>query len=192
MGWFSTPAPTPSDVLKPYANALGIYDLVGNVWQLTDSEYEDEHTRFVLLRGGAAWQPLASSDFQNWYFGSGVYPPNEVAAGGAVRLDRHAKLFLMGASFERAATVGFRCAYDAFSGGGDDQPPVQVALILLSAGVVVAFSFTAVALFFLVRLCCCQCRRRFSSTRRDRDIMRQAKELIDDDSFHISEEEDDL
>ena len=28
-------------------------------------------------------------------------------------LDRHAKQFLMGATFERAATVGFRCAYDA-------------------------------------------------------------------------------
>ena len=31
-----------------------------------DDEMQDEHTRFVLLRGGAAYQPLAASDFQNW------------------------------------------------------------------------------------------------------------------------------
>ena len=40
----------------------------------------------------------------NWYF------PN----GGAMRrLDAHGKYFLMDASYERAGTIGFRCAVDA-------------------------------------------------------------------------------
>ena len=106
-----TPAPEDSERYRQAggANTLGVYDLVGNVWQYTDSEYADEHTRFVLLRGGSLYQPAAASDFQNWYFGS-----SDPAArrGGATRLDRHAKYFLFNDAYERAATVGFRCAYN--------------------------------------------------------------------------------
>ena len=49
------------------------------------------------------------------HLGCGVVapPPRRELERGAVRLDRHAKYFLMDASYERAATVGFRCAYDA-------------------------------------------------------------------------------
>ena len=47
--------------------------------------------------------PQAASSFQNWYFGG---------ARSALRLDRHAKYFLMDDAYERAATIGFRCAYD--------------------------------------------------------------------------------
>ena len=188
-----TPAPTPSDVLKPYANALGIYDLVGNVWQLTDSEYEDEHTRFVLLRGGSLYTPQAASDFQNCahpraqaahpspapraslptpralrcprpelrcppsiaahaptlrcagYFGSA---DDKERPGGAVRLDRHAKYFLMDAAYERAATVGFRCAYNLAAEGGAPAPAaatpglgavvIVLSLCLLGGGAAIA------------------------------------------------------
>ena len=104
-----TPAPVDSTTLEDGANPLGIVDLIGNVWQYTDSEYADAHTRFVLLRGGSLYQPLAASDFQNWYFGSSTdsdprytFSPQK-RPGGAVRLDRHAKYFLMGASYERGA-----------------------------------------------------------------------------------------
>ena len=38
-------------------------DLVGNVWQWTD-EFQDEHTRAAILRGGSYYQPQGSC----WYF----------------------------------------------------------------------------------------------------------------------------
>jgi formylglycine-generating enzyme required for sulfatase activity len=38
-------------------------DLVGNVWQWTN-EFQDEHTRAAILRGGSAYQPQGSF----WYF----------------------------------------------------------------------------------------------------------------------------
>ena len=109
-----TPAPADSDSLRAGTNPLGLVDLIGNVHQYTESEFADAHTRFVLLRGGSFYQPRAASDFQNWYFAS-----EDAAArpGGAVRLDRHAKYFLFGAAYERAATVGFRCAYDRVADG---------------------------------------------------------------------------
>lgn len=114
-----TPAPADSEASRESGgvNALGIYDLVGNVWQYTDSEYADGHTRFVLLRGGSRYQPRAASDFENWYFGS---EEPTTRPGGATRLDRHAKYFLMSDAYERAATIGFRCVYDPVPGGVAD------------------------------------------------------------------------
>jgi len=106
-----TPAPADSEELRAGTNPLGLIDLVGNVWQYTSSEFADEHTRFVLLRGGSRYQPQAASDFANWYFGAPY--ADEAHPGGALRLDRHAKYVLMADAYERAATIGFRCAYDA-------------------------------------------------------------------------------
>ncbi len=78
------------------ASPFGIMDLVGNVWQWTD-EYIDEHTRAAILRGGSYYQPQGSK----WYFPQ------------AYRNDQHGKLLLMAPSYDRAATVGFRCVVDA-------------------------------------------------------------------------------
>ena len=46
--------PTPADVdAHPQgASPFGVQDLCGNVWQYTD-EFEDAHTRAVVLRGGS-------------------------------------------------------------------------------------------------------------------------------------------
>ena len=74
----------------------GIADLVGFVWQYTD-EFQDEHTRSVLLRGGSNYRPKGS----NWYF------PNKI------ELNTHNKYFLFDDCYERAATIGFRCVVDA-------------------------------------------------------------------------------
>jgi len=119
-------APADSEALSAHENAFGIVDLIGNVWQYTSDERSDGHTRFVLLRGGARYQPLAASDFQNWYFASSD-AANRLGGGAAVRLDRHAKYFLMGPSYERAATVGFRCAYDWGEAPPSPPPPEQEA-----------------------------------------------------------------
>lgn len=75
---------------------FGVKDLVGNVWQYT-SEVQDIHTRGVLLKGSANYRPDAS----HWYFPQ------------ALELNTHNKYFLMDDSYERSATVGFRCAADA-------------------------------------------------------------------------------
>jgi len=81
------------------ASPFGVQDLVGNVWQYT-SEFYDNHTRYVILRGGSNYRPAGS----HWYF------PNQM------ELNTHQKYFLMDDTYERAGTVGFRCVVD-FSEG---------------------------------------------------------------------------
>ncbi len=77
------------------ASSLGVMDMVGNVWQWTD-EYQDEHTRAAVVRGGSYYQPQGSI----WYFPQ------------AYRNDQHGKLLLMAPSYDRSGTLGFRCAAD--------------------------------------------------------------------------------
>ena len=43
------------------ATPQGVMGLSGNAWELTESEYSDGHTRFVMLRGGS-YQPPSSSE----------------------------------------------------------------------------------------------------------------------------------
>lgn len=71
-------------------------DLVGNVWQYTD-EFQDEHSRYVLVRGGSNYRPSGSG----WYFPQ------------AKELNKHNKYFLFDDRYERVGTVGFRCVVDA-------------------------------------------------------------------------------
>jgi gamma-glutamyl hercynylcysteine S-oxide synthase len=78
------------------ASAFGVLDLEGNVSQWTD-EYQDEHTRAAIIRGGAAYQPRGSI----WYFPQ------------SYRLDEHQKYLLMSPGRDRAGTIGFRCVLDA-------------------------------------------------------------------------------
>lgn len=75
---------------------FAVSDLVGNVWQYTD-EFQDEHSRYVILRGGSNYRPSGSS----WYFTQ------------AKELNKHNKYFLFDDRYERAGTVGFRCLVDA-------------------------------------------------------------------------------
>ncbi len=75
---------------------FGIQDMVGNVWQWTD-EYQDDHTRAAILRGGSYYQPSGSV----WYFPQ------------AYRNDEHGKFLLMAPGEDRSGTIGFRCVMDA-------------------------------------------------------------------------------
>lgn len=88
---------TPTDVTaypsgeSPY----GIRDLIGNIWQWTD-EYQDEHTRAAIIRGGSYYQATTSM----WYFPQ------------AYKLNEHGKYLLMSPGRDRSANIGFRCVAD--------------------------------------------------------------------------------
>ena len=89
------------------ASALGVNDLVGNVWQWTD-EFVDEHTAAAVLRGGSHYQPQGSK----WYFPQ------------AYKLSEHGKYLLMAPSMDRSGAIGFRCVMDEAEGGANTLPGV--------------------------------------------------------------------
>jgi len=64
------------------------------VFEWTESQRNDGHTRFVMLRGGSAYQAKGSI----WYFPGGPQP-----------IASHAKFLLMDPGLDRCATIGFRC-----------------------------------------------------------------------------------
>ena len=78
------------------ASPFGVMDLVGNVWQWTE-EFQDEHTRGGILRGGSYYQPQGSI----WYFPQ------------AYKLSEHGKFLMMAPSMDRSRALGFRCVLDA-------------------------------------------------------------------------------
>ena len=88
--------PDPVDAHPAGASPFGVMDLVGNVWQWTE-EFQDDHTRGGILRGGSYYQPQGSI----WYFPQ------------AYRLDQHGKLLLTSPSLDRSGGLGFRCVEDA-------------------------------------------------------------------------------
>jgi formylglycine-generating enzyme required for sulfatase activity len=89
-------APDDVDAHPNGASPFGVMDLVGNVWQWTD-EYQDQHTRTSVIRGGSYYQPQGSM----WYFPK------------AFKNTEHGKYLLMAPSKDRAGTLGFRCVMDA-------------------------------------------------------------------------------
>jgi len=90
------PGPSAVDAFPKGASPFGVMDLTGNVWQWTE-EFQDEHTRAAILRGGSYYRPSAS----HWYFPA------------AYKLNEHGKYLLTAPSKDRAGTVGFRCVKDA-------------------------------------------------------------------------------
>jgi len=72
----------------------GLWDLCGNVWEMTESERTDGHTRYQILKGGS-WYHVANS---HWLFDT-----------GAQALDWGAKHILLCPAWDRCSTIGFRC-----------------------------------------------------------------------------------
>ncbi len=65
-----------------------------NVHEWTESERDDSHVRFVMLRGGCRYQAHGSI----WYFPGGPQP-----------IESHAKFLLLYPGLDRCRTIGFRC-----------------------------------------------------------------------------------
>lgn len=68
------------------------------VWNWTESEYEDGHTTYSFLKGGPAWEAKGSG----WYFDSGPHAE-----------DWSAKLIHFWPGLDRCETIGFRCALNS-------------------------------------------------------------------------------
>ena len=67
------------------------------IFELTESEHTDGRARFVILKGGSAYQAVGS----DWYLDGGPQPPQASI-----------KLLLCGAGLDRSSSIGFRCAVD--------------------------------------------------------------------------------
>ena len=75
------------------ATSRGVMGLSGNAWELTESEWDDGHTRFVMLRGGVYLPPGESE----WLVARGPRPN-----------DSHAKYILLADGLDRSEAISFR------------------------------------------------------------------------------------
>lgn len=92
-----TASTTPVDAYPKGASPFGVQDMCGNTWELTESEYRDDHNRFCILKGGSFFQATDSI----WY-----------TPGGPVHSALATKFLMMYPGLDRCSTVGFRCAVD--------------------------------------------------------------------------------
>jgi formylglycine-generating enzyme required for sulfatase activity len=88
---------TPVDAFPDGETPEGFRDMSGNVWEMTESERTDGHTRYRILKGGC-WHEVKNS---HWLFDTGAHPA-----------DWGAKQILLCDGWDRCSTIGFRCAAD--------------------------------------------------------------------------------
>jgi gamma-glutamyl hercynylcysteine S-oxide synthase len=89
--------PTPVDAFAKGQSPYGVFDMVGNVWQMTNDMYFNGTDYFTVIRGGSYYKPESSW----WYI-----------QGGPQQLDKTQILLMVSPGFDRSSTVGFRCVKD--------------------------------------------------------------------------------
>ena len=89
--------PTPVDAFTKGQSPYGVFDMVGNVWQMTNDLYFNGTNYFTAIRGGSYYKPESSW----WYIQGGPQP-----------LDKTQILLLVSPGFDRSPTLGFRCVKD--------------------------------------------------------------------------------
>ena len=89
--------PTPVDAFSKGQSIYGAFDMVGNVWQMTNDMYFNGTDYFTVIRGGSYYKPESSW----WYIQGGPQP-----------LDKTQMLLMVSQGFDRSSTVGFRCVKD--------------------------------------------------------------------------------
>ena len=117
---------------------FGVQLMTGSVWQWTNA-LADAHTRTAFVKGGSSyWRtptPLGrrgggtsrnrEHNRSFYYFGNCAQETWQDFERGQVRTvvptECHGELYLMDSGYERASTVGFRCAAD--DGPQPPQPP---------------------------------------------------------------------
>lgn len=82
-----------ADLATACTTRHGVRGLSGNAWELTESEWFDGHTRFVMLRGGV-YLPQGESE---WLVDRGARPN-----------DSHAKYILLADGLDRSPAISFR------------------------------------------------------------------------------------
>jgi formylglycine-generating enzyme required for sulfatase activity len=90
--------PSPVNQFPDGESPLGVKDLVGNVWQLTQDVYDNGTYYFTMMKGGSFYKPTSSW----WYVQGGPQPVNH-----------QQMLLLVSPGFDRNSTVGFRCVKDS-------------------------------------------------------------------------------
>ena len=98
--WAHKRLPTPYEWQHAMASGRTGYG-PGRIWEWTESEISDGHTRSVLLKGGTDYRARGS----DWYADGGTFPPEWCA-----------RFIRIGPALDRCATIGFRCCTDLPAG----------------------------------------------------------------------------
>ena len=69
----------------------------GQVWELTNDQYDNGSHTFIIIKGGSYFKPESS-----WWY----------VQGGKQEPQRQQMLLQVSPGFDRASTVGFRCVMD--------------------------------------------------------------------------------
>ena len=88
---------TPVDAFPKGLSPYGVFDMVGNVWQMTNDLYFNGTDYYSIIRGGSFFKPESSW----WYIQGGPQP-----------LDKTQMLLLVSQGYDRSSAVGFRCVKD--------------------------------------------------------------------------------